>query len=76
MIRASDIKLQAPQGLDTILAIYEPAIPQTPEVSVEDALRELQFSPAHRTPPPDLSGVDMTQHVDNRFARQAVASNP
>ena len=73
-IRASDVKLQAPKGLETIIAIYEPAIPQTPEVSVESAVRELGFFPAHRTPP-DLSGVDMTQHIDNRFAQQAVASN-
>jgi len=74
-IRASEVQLQEPEGLDTIIAIYEPAIPQTPEVSVEGVLRELgSFFPAHRTPP-DLSGVDLTNHVDNQFAEQAIASS-
>ena len=72
-IRASEVRLQEPQGLDTIIAIYEPAIPQTPEVSIEDVLRELEFFPTHRTPP-DLSGIDLSAHVDNRFALEAVAT--
>ena len=71
--RSSEVQLQEPEGLDTIIAIYAPAIPQTPEVSVEGALPELgSFFPAHRTPP-DLSGVDLTNHVDNQFAEQATA---
>ena len=72
-IRSSEVQLREPEGLDTIIAIYEPAIPQTPEVSVEGALRELgSFFPAHRTPP-DLSGVDLKNHIDNQFAEQAIA---
>ena len=75
-IRSSEVRLQAPEGLDTIIAIYEPAIPQTPEVSVGGALRELgSFFPAHRTPP-DLSGIDLTSHIDNQFALEAIASSP
>lgn len=73
-IRASDVKLQFPEGLETIVAIYAPAIPRTPEVSVEAALRELELYPSHRDPP-DLSDVDMSQHVDNRFAQQAMESD-
>lgn len=73
-IRASDVKLQAPEGLETILDIYEPAIPQTPEVSIEGALREVELFPAH-LPPPDLSGVDMSQHIDTQFAEQAMESD-
>ena len=74
-IRASKVRLLEPQGLETIIKIYEPAIPQTPEVSVEGVLRLLKRFPAHQTPP-DLSGVDLTSHVDNRFALEAVASSP
>lgn len=73
-IRASDVELQAPQGLETILAIYEPAIPQTPEVSVAGALREVELFPSH-LPPPDLSDVDMSQHVATQFAQQAIESD-
>ena len=74
-IRASEVQLLQPQGLETILAIYEPAMPQTPEVSVKGALRELELFSAHRTPP-DLSGVDMTKHIDNQFAELAVRGTP
>ena len=73
-ILASELKLQEPQGLETIIAIYEPAIPKTPEVSVEGALRELELFPAHQTPP-DLSGIDVTNHIAAKFAEQAVASS-
>ncbi len=71
-IHASAVELQAPQALDTIVGIYEPAIPETPAVSIDGAMRELALFPGHRRAP-DLSGVDMTLHVDNRFAEEAVA---
>ena len=74
-IRASEVQLQEPQGLETILAIYEPAIPQTPEVSAEGVLKELGLFPAVRTPP-DLSGIDLTNHVDNQFALEAISDSP
>ena len=70
-INASGVEVVAPQGLETIIAIYEPAIPQTPEVSVEGALRELELYPAI-LPPSDLSGVDLANFVDNQFARRAI----
>ena len=73
-IRGSGVQLLEPDGLETIVALYEPAIPQTPEVSVERLLKELALFPAHRTPP-DLSGIDLTNHVDNQFAEQAIASS-
>ena len=74
-IRASGVQLQEPQGLATIVAIYEPAIPQTPEVSVEGILTELALYPAQKTPP-DLSGIDLSTYVDPQIAQRAVDSNP
>ena len=75
-IRSSDVVLQEPDGVETILAIYEPAIPYSPEVSLEGALLELElFYPAHLTPP-DISAEEMEAHVDNQFAEQAIASSP
>ena len=74
-IRGSGVNLLAPRGLETIVAIYEPAIPQTPEVSVEAVLKELALFPAHQTPP-DLSGIDLTKYVEPRFAQQAISESP
>ena len=71
-IRASDLILQAPHQLETIVPLYEPAIPPTPDVSVEGVQRELAFFPENRSRP-DLSDVDLSRHVDNRYAEQAVA---
>lgn len=61
-----------PQRLQTIIGIYEPAIPQSPEVSVEGVLQILGRFPEHRTPP-DLSGIDLNTHVDPQFALRAVS---
>lgn len=71
----SGIQRLEPERLKTIIAIYEPAIPPTPEVSVDGALKALELFPDHQTPP-DLSGIDLTIYVDPQFAQQAVASNP
>ena len=60
-----------PQLLETIVVIYEPAIPQTPEVSIEAVLGQLELFPAILTPP-DLSGMDLTNYVEPRFAEQAI----
>jgi len=68
-IRASGVRLRAPDALGVIVELYEPAVPLTPAVSVEGALAELAFFPGRRVPP-DLSGVDMTPYVDNAFAAQ------
>jgi ABC-type nitrate/sulfonate/bicarbonate transport system substrate-binding protein len=68
-IRASGVRLRAPDALELIVGLYEPAVPLTPAVSTEGALAELKFFPGRRVPP-DLSGVDMTPYVDNTFAAQ------
>jgi ABC-type nitrate/sulfonate/bicarbonate transport system substrate-binding protein len=71
-IRASSVRLRAPDALELIVELYEPAVPLTPAVSIEGALAELAFFPGRRVPP-DLSGVDMTPYVDNSFAGQLQA---
>lgn len=71
-IRASSVRLRAPDALELIVELYEPAVPLTPAVSNEGALAELRFFPGRRVPP-DLSGVDMTPYVDNSFAAQVQA---
>ncbi len=74
-LRRSNVKLKAPQGLETIVSLYEPAIPQTPLVSTGELLRRLALFSASRTPP-NLTGVDLTTYVDNQFAFKAIASSP
>lgn len=71
-IRASGVRLQAPDALDRIVEIYAPAIPGSPAVSAEGAARELALFPARRALP-DVSGVAIEDFVDNRFAMQAIA---
>ena len=71
-IRASSVRLRAPEALAVIVEIYTPAVPETPAVSPEGALAELAFFPGRRTPP-DLSGIDMSLYVDNNFAAQVQA---
>lgn len=61
--------------VETIVAIYEPAIPQTPDVSIEGMERMLKLWPAQRTPP-DLSKTDFADYVAPQFARQAVTGSP
>ncbi len=58
-----------------IVEIYQPAIPRSPEVSVAGAARELELFPARRRPL-DMSGLDLADYVDNRFAREAVTDDP
>ena len=60
-----------PQHLATIIEIYEPAIPQSPEVSVAGVVRVIDRFPDHRTPP-DLTGIDLNDYVDPQFALRAV----
>jgi ABC-type nitrate/sulfonate/bicarbonate transport system substrate-binding protein len=75
---AVDAVLQAGiPGLDrrlveTIVSIYEPAIPQTPEVSIEGIeIANKLFPESH--PPPDLSKVNLADYIAPQFAQQAVA---
>lgn len=74
-VRRSGVELLAPDGLDTMIATYQPAIPETPEVSVEGVRRNLGFFPAIHDPP-DLSREDLADHVEERFAREAVHGSP
>jgi ABC-type nitrate/sulfonate/bicarbonate transport system substrate-binding protein len=51
-----------PRELETIVRLYEPAIPKSPEVRADDILGSLTMFPADM-PIPDLKGIDLTQHV-------------
>lgn len=44
--------------LEIIVGIYSPAVPESPEVSVEGVQRAAELFPAHRTQP-DLTGIDL-----------------
>ncbi len=70
-IRASGTALKEPHALDTVVEIYKSALPRTPMVSADGALRELELNSAHRELP-DMSAIDMNKYVDNRFAQEAV----
>ena len=71
-ILASGVELEFPEGLDTILALYAPAVPYTPAVSVEGARRELELYPAkHKAP--ELSDAELAAHVDNQFVERVLA---
>ena len=58
--------------VETIIDLYEPAIPQTPEVSIERKELALKDFPAHRDPP-DFSKIDLADYVSPQFAEEAVA---
>ena len=61
--------------VETIVAIYAPAIPLTPEVSVEGVKRAHDLFPAQFTPS-DLSGIDLGEYVAREFAEEAVSTTP
>ncbi|MEX2541013.1 MAG: ABC transporter substrate-binding protein [Trueperaceae bacterium] len=65
------ISFREPQGPETIVRLYGPAVPPTPAVSAQRLARETELLPAHR-PAPELSGIDLNEHVDNRFVEQAL----
>jgi hypothetical protein len=71
-VRASQVELEAPEGLSTIVAIYAPAVPDTPDVSAELAFRELALFPEHKIAP-DLSLEAIAGHVDNQYVEAALA---
>jgi ABC-type nitrate/sulfonate/bicarbonate transport system substrate-binding protein len=48
--------------LETIVKLYEPAIPKTPDVRAEDLPPALALFPAGM-PKPDLAGIDLAKHV-------------
>ena len=48
--------------VETIVELYAPAIPESPEVSIEGIERALDLFPAHRTPP-DFTGIDIGDYI-------------
>jgi ABC-type nitrate/sulfonate/bicarbonate transport system substrate-binding protein len=59
--------------VETIVAIYEPAIPRTPRVTAEGFKPALDLFPATRKAP-DLSGIDLQDFVAADFATAALKS--
>ena len=58
--------------VEALLPIYQPAIPKTPEVSIEAIHKSNKnFFRATQTPP-DLSKVNLADYIAPQFARQAV----
>ena len=54
----------------TLIGLYQPAIPKTPEVRVEDLAPALALFPAGQ-PKPDLSGIPLAEHVASDIARES-----
>jgi len=55
--------------VERIVAIYEPAIPTTPVVSIEGIRGALALFPSSRTPP-DLSSIDLKVYIANPAPRR------
>jgi ABC-type nitrate/sulfonate/bicarbonate transport system substrate-binding protein len=72
-IRKSEIRLQAPNALEILFDIYEPAVPQNPEVFGEILTKELDLFPTSRETP-QLDSLAIAKSVDNTFAQKAVQS--
>jgi NitT/TauT family transport system substrate-binding protein len=58
--------------LETIAAIYAPAVPATPKISLDGILRDASLYPAHPRAP-DFSVVDAARFVAPEFAQDAAA---
>ncbi len=74
---ATDAVMRALPALDrtkveTIVAIYAPAVPLTPRVSIDGIDPALVFFPASRAAP-DLRGVDLHDYVAPSFAERVLA---
>jgi ABC-type nitrate/sulfonate/bicarbonate transport system substrate-binding protein len=61
---------QSRRHLETLVPIYEPAVPATPEVSADALAPALALYPATKLPP-KLDGIDLRTYVLPRFARDA-----
>jgi hypothetical protein len=55
--------------LETIVRLYEPAIPDEPDVTAEDIRPGLELFPAGMAKP-DLSNIDLRAHVEPKFAAE------
>ena len=60
-----------PRKVETIVRLYEPAVPATPRVSVEGIDPALVLFPASRAAP-DLGKIDLHDYVAPAFAERAV----
>ena len=56
--------------VDTIVRLYQPAVPASPHVSVEGLRRAAALFPASRTAP-SLDGIDLAMFIDDTFAIRA-----
>ena len=54
----------------TLVGLYEPAIPKTPEVHAEDLAPALALFPAGQ-PKPSLAGIPLAEHVASDIAKEA-----
>jgi hypothetical protein len=61
-----------PALVETILTIYQPAVPETPEVTVQGLEQAYRLFPASRTPP-DLSKIDLRDYIAPEIARKAIS---
>jgi hypothetical protein len=61
--------------LETIVGLYEPAIPKTPDVRAEDLKPALDLYPAGMTKP-SLDGIDLAAHVAPELAKRATEGDP
>ena len=61
--------------VETLVGVYEPAVPATPEVSVEGLRAALALYPAHKVPP-KLDGIDLRKYVLPRFAHDVNRRTP
>ncbi len=59
--------------VETIVKIYEPAIPRSPRVSADGFQAALDLFPASR-PKPDLSGINLADYVAPQFVEAVLAS--
>jgi ABC-type nitrate/sulfonate/bicarbonate transport system substrate-binding protein len=64
-----------PRHLETIVNLYQPAVPLTPRVSAAAVERNANLYPARPTMP-DFTKIKAADFVDTSFAEQASAGKP
>jgi ABC-type nitrate/sulfonate/bicarbonate transport system substrate-binding protein len=60
--------------LEAAVRLYEPGVPETPEVRAQDLAPALALIP-ESVPKPDLAGIDLTPFVASEVAAAAVAAS-
>lgn len=61
--------------LEAAVRLYEPGVPETPEVRTQDLAPALALIP-ESVPRPELAGVDLAAFVDQDFAADAASHDP